>query len=198
MHFGEIHGTGLGMPITKALVSLMGGTIHIQSTPQVGSVFTVDLTIALAERKQEARAEETSLPQQGAVAGLRVLAAEDHVLNAELMVKLLEKLGVFCDMASNGSEALERFLASDAGYYDIVILDVQMPVMNGHEAARRIRSSAHPDGASIPIVAMTANAFDDDIKAALDAGMTAHAAKPIGKDKLQKLLQQYCRRAQQT
>ena len=196
MHATEIHGTGLGMPITNTLVKLMGGTIQIRSTPDVGSVFTVELKLALSERKREIRQAIRAMEpkQEKSIAGLRVLAAEDYAFNADLLVKLLQCFDVSCDMTPNGQEALDRFLASESGYYDMIILDIQMPVMNGHEAARQIRSSSHPDAADIPIVAMTANAFEDDIKATLDAGMTAHASKPIGKDQLKEILQRYCRR----
>ena len=194
MHATEIQGTGLGMAITNTLVNLMGGTIQIQSTPDVGSIFIVELIFPLASEsvyKQKA-IETTDSHQEKSLSGLRVLAAEDYPFNADLLVKLLEHYHVSCDMTRNGQEALEHFLNSEAGYYDIIILDVQMPVMDGHEATRQIRSSHHPDAASIPIIAMTANAFEDDVKAALNAGMTAHASKPIGKEKLKEILMQYC------
>ena len=192
MHATEIQGTGLGMAITNTLVTLMGGTIQVASTPGVGSIFTVDLTFPLADdiEQPETEKNDNTLPQKS-LEGLRILAAEDYSFNADLLVRLLEYFKVSCDITSNGKEALEKFLASEAGYYNMIILDIQMPVMNGYEAARQIRSSAHPDALNIPIVAMTANAFEDDVKQALDTGMTAHASKPIGKDKLQDILLQY-------
>ena len=192
MHATEIQGTGLGMAITNTLVTLMGGTIQVVSTLGVGSIFTVDLTFPLADDIEQAEAEKTNnvLPEKN-IEGLHILAAEDYSFNADLLVRLLEYFKVRCDITSNGKEALEKFLASDAGYYNMIILDIQMPVMDGYEAARQIRSSTHPDAAAIPIIAMTANAFEDDIKQALDAGMTAHASKPIGKEKLKEILLQY-------
>lgn len=194
MHASEIHGTGLGMAITNTLVKLMGGTIQIQSTPDVGSTFIVELIFPLAsvDISKEKTIEHFDLQKEKSLVGLRVLAAEDYSFNADLLVKLLEYYQVSCHMTRNGQEALEAFLSSKAGYYDMVILDIQMPVMDGHEAARQIRSSQHPNAATIPIIAMTANAFEDDIKAALNAGMTAHASKPIGKEKLREILLQYC------
>ena len=332
MHANEIQGTGLGMPIANTLVKLMGGTIQVQSTPDVGSVFTVELVFDLAKHDQDINfwsrnginrvlvvddeeevcmdirlilqgvgietdyatngyqaldmvqknhdkgedyavvlldwkmpgmdGQETArrirqiigadlpilmitafaaeqplieytkaaginkfltkpfflsyfqlaleeifeeqkgevLPQQQEVSltGIKVLAAEDHIFNAELLEEIMELLGISCDMTANGQEALERYTQAPEGYYDLIILDVQMPVMDGHEAARRIRSSGRSDSSTIPIIAMTANAFEDDVKASLEAGMDVHAAKPIGKDKLTSLIHQYCKKERET
>ncbi len=120
--------------------------------------------------------------------GLKILAAEDNELNAEILVELLEIEDVECEIATDGKEALEKFEASAAGRYDMIFMDIQMPVMNGYDATRAIRKSAHADAKSIPIIAMTANAFDDDVKSALDAGMNAHLAKPIDMDKLKQVV----------
>ena len=122
------------------------------------------------------------------IAGLKVLAAEDNEINAEILTELLEIEDVKCDIASDGKEALEKFENSKPGQYDMIFMDVQMPVMNGYEATRAIRACKHKDAKSIPIIAMTANAFDDDVKAALDAGMNAHLAKPIDMDKLKQII----------
>lgn len=122
------------------------------------------------------------------IAGLKVLAAEDNEINAEILTELLEIEDVKCDIASDGKEALEKFENSKPGQYDIIFMDVQMPVMNGYEATRAIRACKHKDAKRIPIIAMTANAFDDDVKAALDAGMNAHLAKPIDMDKLKQII----------
>ncbi len=122
------------------------------------------------------------------LAGLKILAAEDNEINAEILCELLDIEEAVCDIAPNGKEALEKFEASEPGKYDIIFMDIQMPVMNGYEAARAIRECKHKNAKSIPIIAMTANAFDDDVKAALDAGMNAHLAKPIDMDKLKALV----------
>ena len=116
--------------------------------------------------------------------GLKVLAAEDNEINAEILTELLSDEGVVCDIAHNGREALEMFEKSEPGQYDIIFMDVQMPVMNGYEATRAIRACAHENAKTIPILAMTANAFDEDVKSALDSGMNAHMSKPIDIDKL--------------
>ena len=113
-----------------------------------------------------------------------MLAAEDNEINAEILTELLSDEGVVCDIAHNGREALEMFEKSEPGQYDIIFMDVQMPVMNGYEATRAIRACAHENAKTIPILAMTANAFDEDVKSALDSGMNAHMSKPIDIDKL--------------
>lgn len=129
-------------------------------------------------------------PEQKGISlnGLKILAAEDNEINAEILVELLEIEGVECEIACNGQEALEKFTASAPDRYDMIFMDVQMPVMNGYEATRAIRASKHVNAGSIPIIAMTANAFDDDVKAALDSGMNAHLAKPIDMDKLKSVV----------
>lgn len=126
--------------------------------------------------------------QDQSLEGLKILAAEDNEINAEILCELLDIEGAECEIASNGKEALEKFEASKPGRYDLIFMDIQMPVMNGYESARAIRACKHKNAESIPIIAMTANAFDDDVKAALDAGMNAHLAKPIDMDKLKQLV----------
>ncbi len=139
-------------------------------------------------RNDGAAAEVNPEPENMSLKGLKVLAAEDNEINAEILTELLDIEEVSCDIASNGQEAVEKFNASKVGQYDIIFMDIQMPVMNGYEAARAIRASKHKRAKTIPIIAMTANAFDDDVKAAIDSGMNAHLAKPIDMDKLKQLV----------
>ena len=122
------------------------------------------------------------------ISGLKVLAAVDNEINAEILVELLEMEGVECEIACNGKEALEKFESSKPKQYDVIFMDVQMPVMNGYEATTAIRDCKHPMAKSIPIIAMTANAFEDDVRQALDSGMNAHIAKPIDMDKLKVII----------
>lgn len=176
----QIEGTGLGLAITKNLISAMGGQITLQSSPGQGSSFMVDLDLPLQEGGiTEAVAAETVVLNEDSFAGRRFLLAEDNAINQEIAVELLTAYGAKVDTSEDGRKALDRFIASDSGYYDAILMDIQMPVMNGYEAARAIRSCGHPQAKSIPIVAMTANVFAEDILAAKNAGMDAHIPKPI-------------------
>lgn len=176
----KVVGTGLGLPIVKSIIEQMGGTIQVESTQGVGTKFTVDLTLTLASREEVysspealAEAEHTKLR------GRRILLAEDNDLNAEIAIELLGEKGLLIERAVDGEECCTMLAQAPEGYYDLVLMDIQMPRMNGYEAAAKIRGMADVKKAGIPIIAMTANAFAEDRQAALDAGMNAHVAKPI-------------------
>ncbi|WP_296009718.1 ATP-binding protein [uncultured Adlercreutzia sp.] len=176
----KIEGTGLGMAITKNLVELMGGTISVESELGRGSTFIIDLDFPPApEGEGEEGGSRGPVDVDAVLSGRHFLVAEDNELNAEIVAAILDMHGATCDIAENGQVAVEKFTAAPAGTYDLVFLDVQMPVMDGHAAARAIRALKRPDAAAMPLVAMTANAFAEDVRLAKEAGMNAHVAKPL-------------------
>lgn len=189
----KIQGTGLGMAITKKIVDTLGGNITIESEPGKGSTFYVDLDFHIADAADAVlNASGESNPSGGIgveiFKGRHFLAAEDNELNQEILVELLSMYDASCDISENGQIALENFKASKPGQYDAIFMDVQMPVMNGYMATEAIRQCDHPDASRIPIIAMTANAFDEDVKNALRSGMNAHVSKPIDMELLAKVL----------
>ena len=186
----KIQGTGLGMAITKNLVEAMGGTIDVDSELGQGSCFEVLMDLKIAEDRTASLAaqEETDEQDGNIMQGMKFLCAEDNELNAEILTELLKIEGAECTICENGEEILKAFEQSAPGDYDMILMDVQMPVMNGYEATKAIRRSSHELAKTIPIIAMTANAFSEDIQHSLAAGMNAHVSKPVEMKVLEKTI----------
>ena len=186
----KIQGTGLGMAITKNLVEAMGGTIDVESELGQGSCFEVLIDLRIAEDRFVSSAEqvEKDEPAGNVLKEMRFLCAEDNELNAEILMELLKIEGAECTICENGKRILEAFEQSAPGDYDMILMDVQMPVMNGYEATKAIRRSSHELAKTIPIIAMTANAFSEDIQHSLAAGMNAHVSKPVEMKVLEKTI----------
>ncbi len=181
----KIQGTGLGMAITKSLVDMMGGRITVKSEQGKGSEFTISLRFPIGEAKTE---QTPPAAKASASAGKKLLVVEDNELNLEIASTLLKEAGFAVDTAENGKIAVEKVEAASADRYDLILMDIQMPEMDGYEATRRIRALPDTKKAALPIVAMTANAFEDDRKNALRAGMNGHIAKPLDIQKLFQVL----------
>ena len=178
----RVQGTGLGMAITKSIVDLMGGTIHVESAPGKGSRFEVVLEFPIdaeADKVQTASALPEEDEAVSPLSGMKFLCAEDNAINAEILEMLLETKGASCTICSNGQEIVDAFASVKPGEYDMILMDVQMPVMDGLEATRRIRNGENPLGRTIPILAMTANAFLEDMQKSKEAGMDEHLSKPV-------------------
>lgn len=188
---GKIQGTGLGLAITKNIVDLMGGTLTVSSVLDKGSIFTVELELPTADDRkivESVNSEEDDIPVS--LEGLHILAAEDNELNAEILTELLKMENAVCEICGDGQKIVEKFEHSEPGTYDLILMDVQMPNMNGYEATRAIRGGNHPEAETIPIIAMTANAFAEDVMEALHAGMDGHIAKPVDMRILKKTVYQ--------
>ena len=184
----KTRGTGLGLPIVKSLVDAMGGTIEVKSALGKGTEFKIELYVELAEapaKKQEVNLSEKSLK------GMHLLLVEDNELNLYVAKTVLEKLFCEVDTAENGEEAIQKFEQSDEEYYDAILMDVHMPVMDGLEATRHIRALARKDAASVPVIAMTADVFDKERQQTRDSGMNSHLAKPIEPAVLYEVLSGY-------
>ena len=186
----KIQGTGLGMAITKNLVEAMGGTIDVESELGQGSCFEIFMDLKIAEDKSVSLIPQTEKdePEDNILQGMKFLCAEDNEINAEILTELLKIEGAECTICENGEEILKTFEQSAPGEYDMILMDVQMPVMNGYEATKAIRRSSHELAKTIPIIAMTANAFSEDIQHSLAAGMNAHISKPVDMKMLQKTI----------
>lgn len=183
-------GTGLGLSIVKQLTEMMGGTIELESQLNVGNTFTITIPFEI-DASYEEREEEKREISEKELSGVKVLLAEDNELNMEIAVFLLEKYGMEVVPARNGKEAADIFADSEEGEFQVILMDVMMPVMDGLTATREIRTLPRKDAGTIPIFAMTANAFADDIRQSKEAGMNEHLSKPLDEKDMMRVISRY-------
>lgn len=189
----KVPGTGLGLPIIKSMIELMGGSIQVESRQGIGTKFTIDLSFDIA-LKEEVYGSEDTIESSAihTIKGKRVLLVEDNELNAEIAKTVLEDVGALITRAENGQQALELFKEKPAGTFDVILMDLMMPVMDGYTATRKIRELERSDAKTVPIIAMTANAFQEDAEKCIAVGMNAHLAKPLDIEKMKKTIKSIC------
>lgn len=175
----KVEGTGLGLSITKGLVELMGGEIQVESQLNCGTTFRIEIEFERVVERADCKSCVKENASEESLEGRHFLLVEDNAINSEILGELLQMRGATYTLRENGLEAVEEFQNSRPGTYDAILMDIQMPVMNGHEATKEIRKLSRPDAKEIVIVAMTANAFAEDVQKAIDAGMDGHIAKPV-------------------
>lgn len=181
----KVPGTGLGLPIIKSMIELMGGSIQVESRQGIGTKFTIDLSFDMALKEEVYGSEDTIEPSAiHIIEGKRILLVEDNELNAEIAKTVLEDVGALITRAENGQQALELFKEKPAGTFDVILMDLMMPVMDGYTATRKIRELERSDAKTVPIIAMTANAFQEDAEKCIAVGMNAHLAKPLDIEKM--------------
>ena len=189
----KVPGTGLGLPIIKSMIELMGGSIQVESRQGIGTKFTIDLSFDIA-LKEEVYGSEDAIESSAihTIKGKRILLVEDNELNAEIAKTVLEDIGALITRAENGQQALELFKEKPAGTFDVILMDLMMPVMDGYTATRKIRELERSDAKTVPIIAMTANAFQEDAEKCIAVGMNAHLAKPLDIEKMKKTIKSIC------
>ena len=189
----KVPGTGLGLPIIKSMIELMGGSIQVESRQGIGTKFTIDLSFDIA-LKEEVYGSEDTIESSAihTIKGKRILLVEDNELNAEIAKTVLEDVGALITRAENGQQALELFKEKPAGTFDVILMDLMMPVMDGYTATRKIRKLERSDAKTVPIIAMTANAFQEDAEKCIAVGMNAHLAKPLDIEKMKKTIKSIC------
>ena len=189
----KVPGTGLGLPIIKSMIELMGGSIQVESRQGIGTKFTIDLSFDIA-LKEEVYGSEDTMESSAihTIKGKRILLVEDNELNAEIAKTVLEDVGALITRAENGQQALELFKEKPAGTFDVILMDLMMPVMDGYTATRKIRELERSDAKTVPIIAMTANAFQEDAEKCIAVGMNAHLAKPLDIEKMKKTIKSIC------